>query len=227
MVTPTVGADVLSELRTGPHWRVVIHPREFNKTRIASLSECWSAVEDAQVRLCGWPYPYVNRECRKPGTDWIASEVDGVRHREHWRLYQSGQFAHFFSFWEDDPQQQVTGGELSVIGALYRLTEIFEFAARLAVAEVLDDAPIVEVRMEHIRDRELTGGGRVWLSSGFRATQESIAGRWQMQGPGLYAAAARLGREAAIHFFERFGCLDFSRETLERTQEEYLARRAQ
>ena len=114
-----------------------------------------------------------------------------------------------------------------MVGAIYTLTEIFEFAARLAAAEVLDDAPVVEIRMEQVRDRELTGGGRVWLSAGFRASQEAIQGSWQMQGPGLYAEAARLGREAAIHFFERFGCLNFSKETLERTQEEYLARRAQ
>lgn len=225
MVSQTVSPDFLSNLRTGPHWRVVIHPREFNEARIASLGECWAAVVDAQVSLRGWPYPYVNHDCRKTGDDWVGSEVEGIRHREHWRLYQSGQFAHFFSFWGDDAEPKATGGELSVIGALYTLTEIFEFAARLAATEVLDDAPVVQIKMEHVRDRELTGGGLVWLSSGFRAAEESIEGSWQMQGPGLYAEAARLGREAAIHFFERFGCLNFSRETIERTQEEYLARR--
>ena len=227
MVTPTVGTDVLSELRTGPHWRVVIHPREFNKTRIASLSECWSAVDASQVRLRGWPYPYVNNECRKPGNDWIASEVDRVGHREHWRLYQSGQFVHYFSFWEDRDSREFVGGALSVVGALYTFTEIFEFAARLAAAGALDDAPVVGIRMEKVKDRALTGNGLVWLSSDFRAAEESIEGTWQLQGPGLYTEAARLGRKAALHFFERFGCLNFSKETLERTQEEYLARRAQ
>ena len=226
MVTPTATTDVLSDLRAGPHWRVVIHPREFNKTRIASLGECWSAVEESQVRLRGWPYPYVNQECRKPGSDWIASEVDGTNHREHWRLYQSGQFVHFFSFWEDRSDRHAAGGELSVVGALYTFTEIFEFAARLAAAGMLDDAPVVQIWMEQVRNRELTGNGLVWLSSGFRAAEEPIEGSWQMQGPGLYAEAARLGREAAIHFFERFGCLNFSRETLQRTQEDFLARRA-
>ncbi len=226
MVTQTVSPDLLSDLRTGPHWRVVIHPREFNETRIESLGECWTAVVDAQVRLRGWPYPYVNHDCRRTGNDWVGSEVDGVRHREHWRLYQSGQFAHFFSFWEDEGQPRATGGELSVIGALYTFTEIFEFAARLVAGGVLDDAPVVDITMEQVRDRELTGDGLVWLSPGFRAGQEAIVGSWQMQGPALYAEAARLGREAAVHFFERFGCLDFSRETLERMQEDYLARRA-
>ncbi len=227
MVTQTVRPDFLSDLRTGPHWRVVIHPREFNKDRIASLGECWAAVLDAQVSLRGWPYPYVNHDCRKTGSDWVGSEVDGIRHREHWRLYQSGQFAHFFSFWEDKAERQAPGGQLRVIGALYTFTEIFEFAARLSAAGVLDDAPVVEIRMEQVRDRELSGGGVVWLSSGFRAGQEAIVGSWQMQGPGLYTEAARLGREAAIYFIERFGCLDFSKETLERTQEDYLARRGQ
>ena len=227
MVTPTASTDVLAELRTGPHWQVVIHPSAFNKARIASLGECWSAVEQSQVRLRGWPYPYVNHECRKPGNDYIASEVDGIGHREHWRLYQSGQFAHFFSFWEDRSNHQPQAKELNVIGALYTFTEIFEFAARLVAVGILDDAPVVQIRMEQVKDRELSGGGVVWLSSGFRASEEPLEGNWQLKGPGVYAEAARLGREAAVHFFERFGCLDFSRETLERTQEEYLARRAQ
>ncbi len=233
MVTMATSVDTLSEIRSGPHWEVVIHPAKFEDARIPSLRECLEAVEQSTVALRGWPYPYVNPETMEWGEDWIASSVDfswgPVLHREHWRLYQSGQFVHRFAFWEDnDPgydHPHGGSGTLHAMGALYTFTEIFEFAARLMAAGALDAAPVVKVAMQHIEGRSVVRGVPGILPSECRATADTLEHEWQLTGPGIYGEAAQRAREATLWFFERFGRDDFSEESLKREQDEFRAKR--
>ena len=234
MAIVAMSTDVLSEIQSGPHWEVVIHPAKFEADRIPSLTECREAVERSAVALRGWPYPHDNLDTVEQGEDWIASSVDFTRgpvmHREHWRLYQSGQFVHHFAFWEDhDPGYSHPGdgsGTLHAMGALYTFTEIFQFAARLMLAGVLDEAPVIKIGMHQIRDRMLAASGnRTWSANPHFATEDSLECEWRLQGPGVEADGARLAREATLWFFERFGRDEFTEEWLRREQEEFLAKR--
>ena len=245
MVTVAAGTDTLSKLRGGPHWEVVIHPSRFEAKRVSTLRECRDAVEQAQVALLpGRQYPRIDRQSQEQGQDWVASAICfPFGHREYSRLYQSGQFVHFFTFPEDTwnpeemqraydstlvikPENFTPSGFLSVIGALYTFAEIFEFAARFMAADVLDEAPTVRIVMHQAKDRVLVPPGRrIGPVSLHTATAETPEHEWQLTGPGIYGEAARLAREAARWFFERFGCHDFPEESLKREQDEFLAKR--
>jgi len=245
MVTVQTGADILSEIRLGPHWEVVIHPAKFEPERIPSLGECREAVERAQVKLLsGRGYPRIE-DGEERGQDWVGGWISSeYTLREHWKLYQTGQFVHFFTFLDDTeertamleryrkapmfkPQGFSPSGLLNVDGALYTCTEIFQFAARLMADGVLDEAPTIRIGMHQIRDRMLAvSGNRMWPPNPHFATENSLEHTWRLQGPGVEAEAARLAQEATLWFFERFGCDDFPRESLRREQEEFLAGRA-
>ena len=124
MTTATTStAELPDRIREASHWRVVIHPAEYQAERIPSRDECWRIVERTRVARFGWEYPFVAPEGangqpvplfspgsglighrdeggRAQGSDWIAAWHDSKK--EYWRLYQSGQFVHLFSCQEDD-----------------------------------------------------------------------------------------------------------------------------
>ena len=244
MVTVAAGTDTLSKIRGGPHWEVVIHPSRFEAKRVSTLRDCREAVEQAQVALLpGRQYPRIENEADY-GNDWVGSGAtrDYYLH-EYWRMYQSGQFVHWFTFLDDvdgldslhewderapsfKPDGFTPNGYLNVDGAFYTFTEVFEFAARLIAAKVLDEAPAVRISMSGVKNRVLSAGTRrMPAPRPHYATADTLEHEWQLSGPGIYGEAARLAREAARWFFERFGCHDFPEESLKREQDEFLAKR--
>ncbi len=242
-IAPTGTADLPVPVLEGAHWRVVVRPGTFKSERIPTLAECWLIVERSRVALRGWDYPHADDAGRGQGNGWIGSWVDWRNHVEYWRLHQSGQFLHLSAFSEDEvkedalrrvmewawslPDGLTPTGHVEFIGALYRLTEIFEFAARLATAGVLDEHPVIEVGMRRIKGRVLmsTDSGRVGFGEIFQASEDSLGRAWETTSPDLIANSARLAVDATVWFFERFGWQDPPRGTLEREQAEFLARR--
>ena len=225
MVATATSTDILDEVRNGPHWKVVIHPQEFERERIATLDECWAAVGESQVRLRGWPYPHLDRAHGEVGADWIASHVEAFNgQREYWRFFQSGQFVHYFGFWEDEQDWRskleaaykkspfkrdgfLPTGFLGVNNALYTFTEIFEFTARLMATGALGarhEAPVVRIGMDKIKDRALSVPSiRAWKL--YLATTESLEHSWRVGGLGTHDEAAGQAREATRWFLDRFG----------------------
>lgn len=219
------GEEILANLKVRPHWHVVIRPTEHQAERIPALSECWGLIDTSAVLLRGWDYPHVSPriEERGKGNDWIASWSDFQRHLEYWRLYQSGQFVHLFAFSEDTdegadrrarsdidfPDGFQPSGYLSIVNVVYTITEIFEFAARLAQKGFPGQSVSVEIEMRNVKDRvlfarEITRG---WWGF-FAAEQETIGKKWEVPVEVLMSDSAGLARSAVRWFFERFGWMD-------------------
>jgi len=229
-------------IEKAPHWRVTIRPEVFEEERISSLRECWSLTEASRVSLRGWDYPHVDYQNRKSGTDWIESWTEFDRHRELWRFYQSGQFVHLFVFVEDETRKHAEerakaeirtmppnfspSGYLDVISTLWTITEIFEFAARLAQKGILDPAAFIEVQLVGIRNRVLfmSDPGRFWYR--FYATSEDeLKKRWTGETSQLISKSAELALNMTEWFFERFQWMDPPREVLANDQKRLLERR--
>jgi hypothetical protein len=73
-----------------------------------------------------------------------------------WRMYQSGQFVHRFSCVED--YWEVTAGNnvLSLTSTLYIITEIYEFASRIAGnSNIFDNELSIGIELHEMRDRSL------------------------------------------------------------------------
>src|SRR5205823_440253 len=56
----------------------------------------------------------------------------------------------------EDLEPNVPPKSLLVLAALYSLTEIYEFATKLALKNVLDDAAVISVELHGMKNRKLT-----------------------------------------------------------------------
>ena len=225
MTATATSADILDDIRGGPHWKVVIRPQSFEQERIPTLDACLTAVEDSQVWLRGWSYPYLGENLER-GKDWIASCVEAFEERrEYWRFFQSGLFVHYFSFWEDRPSWRSEAEEryrkwglaadgfspngfLDVGNALHTITEIFEFTACLMAAGALGarhEAPVVRLGMYQIRDRALSATLPQIVDPRHQTNSDSLERSWRVVAPGIHDEAAKQAREATRWFLDRFG----------------------
>jgi hypothetical protein len=160
---------VLEKIRSRGHWKVIVRPERFERERIV-LSDCIKTVEECKVMLRGWDYPHVSN--REPpyvgGVDYSESLTDWDGYKELWRMYQSGQFVHFFGCREDWLGEETTlfgrsryadtkpGSILEVIMTLYSVTEIYEFAMRMAQKKIFDDTILLSITLNGMKDRKLT-----------------------------------------------------------------------
>lgn len=153
--------EILAKIKSRGYWFVVIRPVKFEEKRIRSLGECEELVRKCAVSLRGWNYPHYGRS--KSGIDYVESVTDWECYKELWRMYQSGQFVHFFScredWWHESSSRYVKkakpGSVLSVLSTLYSITEIYEFASRLAQKDVFDSELYISIKLHGMRDRRL------------------------------------------------------------------------
>jgi hypothetical protein len=228
--------------RAGPHWQVSIRPEEYDAERIPSLSACFGLIEQTKIHLRGWDFPTLsNREAeRGHGNTWVASWADFMGEREYWRLYQSGQFVHLQAIeelitkhWQEQLRQaaarlrgdvdwSAVPGFVSYHNLLYRVTEVFEFAARLCQRGVYRGGVRVGVELLGIRGFALTvEGNRLWRR--YCAASEQTVGKfWVVDSAELVAASAERSLDAAVWIFERFGWTSPPVEMIEQDQRAFL-----
>ncbi|MDR3634665.1 MAG: hypothetical protein P4L84_12740 [Isosphaeraceae bacterium] len=214
----------LALIRSRGYWKVVIRPTVFNQNKIA-FPDLFDLVREKAVRLRGQPYPFVGTYAAahptREGQDWIEFEGRFHEYLEFWRFYQSGQFVHFFGIPSDWRQESQWGDEMDYIDTLYTFTEIFEFAARLALSEAGTPMMHLEIDIVGLRNRKLSdaGTGRV-----FRSTDlyECRAEKWEWRRTEaqtkLIAEPRALAVQAARDLFSRFD-LRVSVEVLRSLQE--------
>ena len=231
-----------------PHWRVNIRPGIYEPELIASLGACFELVQSTKLSLRGWDYPHLSHRPNQRGTGnrWVASWSSFLGHVEYWRLYQSGQFIHLFAVREAlvaewhaqlraaaishasdraDVDWDRVPGYFSLLSFLYTVTEIFEFAARLAHRGVYTSTIAVTIELKKVRGFVLTPDlDRAW--SDIRAASEDQIGRaWLIENRELISASSEVSLRATTWFFERFGWLEPSVQVLRRDQEKFLAGR--
>jgi hypothetical protein len=228
----------LTRIHERGYWRVLIHPTVFDEHRIASLPECWRLIESAQVSLRGYlKYPMVDAEQRLDGDDWVQSGGEFVDGLELWRCFQSGQFVHHFSVsedWQPDgaralgPPNGASPGSvrtLSIYNTLYTLTEILEFARKLAYRDVLEPAAVIQIELHGMKGRGLEGPGSLRMRRGlYRSQTDLICWKKTVLATELLVTAMDLALDAAVHVFERFNWNSPSRAMLQQGQRQLLTR---
>lgn len=158
--------QLLQKIKSRGYWKIVIRPiGDFIKDRIPEIMELKEIVRQANVRLRGWDFPHIRGDKIQIGIDWIEQGEDWSVHVETWRLYQSGQFVFFGSIWADWSDQEVTwlvnkselqpGTTLYVEDAVLRYTEIFEFAARLAMTKAGGEQMSIQITLDGLENRSL------------------------------------------------------------------------
>lgn len=232
-----------------PHWRVNMRPEGYNPELLPSLSACFDLVQSTKLSLRGWDYPHLSKRSgeRTTGNNWVASWSSFGNHFEYWRLYQSGQFLHLSAVrealaaeWSAQLRQAAqthashrrdfawgsVRGYLSLLNALYTVTEIFEFAARVAQRGVYAGIVAISIELRRIKGFVLTPElDRDW-SDIRQASEENIGHTWSVESRDLVAASSEASLKASVWLFERFGWMNPSINVIRRDQEKFLAGRA-
>ncbi|MCE5314034.1 MAG: hypothetical protein ABFD49_07165 [Armatimonadota bacterium] len=232
----------IHDLKSGAHWRVVVRPDDFDSGRISELAKCEHIVASSQVNWRGWPYPFFDSSALQIGSDWIACFGELNPYREYWRYYQSGQFAHLFGFREEWYQKEAEiaaettktfwhngyepQGYLDLTMTINTITEIFEFAARLAISNELGDNAHIKIELVNAKDRLLINFGG-WLLGWYRIPSDNIKAEWSGNAPNLSADSAQLALDAAKKLLQQLRgreCFDAPISMLAEKQRELRAK---
>jgi len=219
---------ILSKIRQRGYWRVVIRPASFEEKHIPEYSELFRIVERNSVRLRGWDYPHVDHKSEPGrGHDWVGQEFQWEDELEVWRLYQSGQFVHFFAMagdWRDEsslwPPEQgwVWGRHMYYISTVYSFLEIFEFAARLALSPAGGITMHVEIELGNLKGRRLIPETIHYpLAREYRVTLPNWEHVWEGAQTELIAKPRELAALATRDLFTQFG-LDLGLDILKKLQ---------
>lgn len=221
-------SDLLEKIHSRGYWQVVIRPSTFVEKRIRDLTHLLPIVERCSVRFRAWDYPHIDTSTPPlTGMDWVGQEYDRDRHREVWRLYQSGQFVHVFAMVEDWLDQSLAerfepGKKLALGSALLKFTEIFEFAGRLAVTEAAANTTHVEITVHGLRGRCLLNDApRGFPLDGDPAHFDTFPYVRDFPSADLISNPKVLAREPASELFRMFG-EEMSQDVLTALQERRL-----
>lgn len=219
---------VLEKIKSRGYWKVIIRPFQFKKTRIDTLKEIRALFEDISVRLRGWDYPPVFREYIINYSDYIESVIDWETQIEIWRMYQSGQFAHLFGCIEDWVRSEglrSTSGRriLSILSTLYRVTEIYEFASRLAQKDLFENDLTLSIILNGMENRKLEflEFGRP-LFREYICHEDKLTHKKEFSVAELISKSSDLALKHVLWIFERFNWSDPSKEILRQDQRKFL-----
>lgn len=221
--------ELTDKIRSRGHWRLVIRPAAFTVNRVPyeALAEIIRSVE---VGMRGWNLPHF-REPFEYGEDWVGHESQFHHHLESWRFFTSGQFADFIAFgsdWRDESELHPAppcwrpGKETPVWESLFRFTEFFELAARLALSRAGDDRMVVRIETHGLRGRALVVDDprRAPLRQTYVATIDSLPFETEYRRDDLVARARAEAVRAARELLLRFGWVSATEELLAEYQRE-------
>ena len=208
--------ELLEKIKARGYWRVVIRPNRFVDKRIENISILRDILQNTSVHLRGWDFPHIDsRNRHRFLLDWVEQEFEWEYYLEVWRFYQSGQFVYYGGLVLDWADQASFGKQgypsprtiLSVVDVVYRLTEIFEFASRLALSEAGDEQIHIEIELAGLRDRAL------WVDPAKRmpfpleqvAAIEEFPYEINITLTRLIAESRELALKPALELFRRFG----------------------
>lgn len=162
--------DIIKKIKSGPYWRVNIRPYEFEEEKIGSLSEVLKLLVECKISLRGWDFPHIDNKNTFNGQDFVQSDFDYGDIIEFWRFFKSGQFIHYFSVYEDlymksnqkNPSSMweaksndKPSGYVGITTTIYRMTEIYEFAMRLAQKGIYDKGISITITLSGIKNFRL------------------------------------------------------------------------
>lgn len=212
-----IGEKVVARITSRGYWDVVVRPATFDEERIPSVVELDPLLESLQVRMGGWYFPHLDSaQPAKIRGDCIEAFVEFDTVLEFFRFQQSGQFVHLSAFREDWPERagafdwprrDAKPGDLLGIGSMvYRLTYVYEFAARAAQRLPGSDDLVVEVVAHNIGNRLLVvdSPNRAPLFEEYRAVIPDFRDTRQLPRATLLSGPRALAAEAVAKLLVQF-----------------------
>lgn len=236
--------ELINKIKQKGYWKVIIRPTIFKEEIIPNLDECKKIIESCVISLRGWNYPHIDRDGIKiSGNDSIESYCDSewLGYFEYWRFYQSGQFIHYFSMREDYridekevqriKRQSDTKSTklLDILSTLYSVTEIFEFAQRLALKDILGNIVEILIELGGVEGRELFFWDSFsrWLDRNYICTfrDENILVKRTMPKEELIANSAKIALSTCMEIFRKFNWSNVPEQVFTEDQKKFLEKR--
>jgi hypothetical protein len=147
-------------IQSRPHWFVRLAPATY-RTRIQLTRELSDLYGETRVSLRGWDFPHLSEQSKEYilADGRLISWCDWSHFKELWSMYASGQFAGVFALRELDPElqkhlrRQALGNledvplVISLVSAIYTVTEVFEFASRMTRRLELEEGVTLSLRL--------------------------------------------------------------------------------
>jgi len=210
-----------------PHWRVNFRPSQFYPTKVEADRNLFELVERTAVSFRGWNYPHVSGRLneRRATEKYVASWADFMGHVEYWRLFHSGQFLHLFSVpevanqdWRNRYAHVDAPGIFSIKNVVFTMTEIFEFATRLAESRMYSGSLSIKIEVKQIRGFLLVADFDRLLHEEYAAPEDSVARLVETTSKDIILDNSRVAIDAAVWFFQQFGWRNPTRAVLESDQ---------
>jgi hypothetical protein len=211
-------SHLLEKIRSRCYWRVVIRPSKFKKERIPDIAALLPILQKCAVQFRGWDFPHIDFQTPPHiDTDWIGEECEFMGNLELWRFYKSGQFVHVSANQYDwiDPKElkniwrpdKLNGPLLGISDAVFRFTEIFEFASRLANTDAGEEQMHIDVTLHGLKGRTLfvDSYNRAPMFQPYTASIESFSQPKELPRTSLIAEAKELALIFSAELFKRFG----------------------
>lgn len=211
-------SPLIEKIQSRGFWKVIIRPTKFIKERILDFTMLYPLIQKTSVNLRGFSFPYTGGDMKyQSGNDWVGEEFEWDWVHEAWRFFQSGQFVHIsglledwhdVSKWNSAPEGWVPGRTLSVEGVVYRCTEIFEFASRLALTheQVFDERVHIKILLSDLKGRHLFLSSSRWmpLPDRYDIADSAIPFTSEYSKEDIIANPRELALQYAMKLFQRF-----------------------
>jgi len=207
---------LLDKIKSRGYWKVTVRPIRFVEKRIPEIRSLYPIIEKTAVHLRGWDFPHIAPRLEPHiDIDWIGQESEWEHHLEVWRFFQSGQILDVSSIMHDWRDQSTVwpsgqgwrpGAFLSVGDTLFRFTEIFEFAARLALTDAGDEHMHIGITVSGIRGRALVVDDprRTPMFADYKASIQEFPYAIELPRAELIANPRELALRPTMELFWRF-----------------------
>ncbi len=229
-------SPIIEKIKTRGYWKMQFRPLEY-RLRIERLEDCKKIVAKNAVLLRGWDFPHVPRREGEdtgllPGDGYYEGWTNWGIHKELWRFYQSAQFICYRGLWEDwidediiRPEPLAGQKQLSVLGTIYQVTEIYEFLVGLARDGIYTEGLSILIALYETEQRELElDGARAPFMWPRKTAASNIIYEIRHSETDLVESSMELAVDAILHIFQRFEWTA-SKELIKKEQEELLKRR--
>lgn len=209
-------SKIVDLIKSRGYWDVEIRPQTFLERRVPKKTQLIGILRSSAVQLRGWDFPHIAH-----GQD-PAIEQDRIEQEHRWnhyvesfRFYQSGLFVDLAGFpedWRDNsglwpPENSgwTWGRDFHIENAVYRLTEVLEFASRLSETPAGDEVMEVQVKCVGLKGRALqVGPNRMPFFPPHTAQGNVFSYVAQLSKPQL-TQARDVALDAAGQLFDQFG----------------------
>ncbi|MGO4129663.1 hypothetical protein AB4Z01_35070 [Inquilinus sp. YAF38] len=203
---------LLDRITENGYWRVNVRPLQPLDNKLL-LAQCREIVEKSRVSLRGWDYPHISHDSEHGGNDngdeFAQNWCDWYHHIEFWRMYRSSQFLHYKALTEDirtGTQRRPKGRVISVIGAIWFVTEVVEFVRRLSTRNLYSAGVELSITLGNTENRQLwMDDDRVPFFDTKMTTASSIVIDRKILSDSLEGDAIDESNYIAIELFDRFG----------------------